>query len=96
MPHFYQFYEDYIKNENRFNIKRAVSQLKIPHLIIHGNGDTSVSIEEAKNIHRWNPESLLEIIADANHVFGASHPWNKDYLPDHLNHVINLCIGFLN
>lgn len=95
MPHFYQFYEDFIKNENRLNIKRAVSSLKIPHLIIHGDGDTSVFIDEAENLHKWNPNSQLTIIKDANHVFGASHPWDKNELPNHLQDAIKSSVSFL-
>lgn len=95
MPHYYQFYEDFIANEDRLTIKRAVSNLKIPHLIIHGNNDTSVLIDEAKNLHQWNPNSELKIIDGANHVFGASHPWKKDILPVHLDDVVKKCFEFL-
>jgi uncharacterized protein len=95
MPHYFQFFEDFIKNEERLTIKRAVSNLKVPHLIIHGNADASVSFEEATNLHKWNPNSKLEIIEGANHVFGASHPWNQDALPKHLQIVINKIIAFL-
>ena len=95
MPHYYQFYEDFIANENRLTIKRAVSNLKIPYLIIHGNADTSVFIEEAQNLHKWKPNSKLEIIDGANHVFGASHPWNSKEIPKYLDIVINKIIGFI-
>jgi pimeloyl-ACP methyl ester carboxylesterase len=95
MPHFYQFYEDFIANENRFNIQRAVSKLKIPHLIIHGNNDTSVFLTEAENLHAWNPQSQLEIIEGSNHVFGANHPWDHDFLPEHLIMAVNKVITFL-
>ncbi|MFG6685181.1 alpha/beta hydrolase family protein [Mariniflexile sp. HNIBRBA6329] len=95
MPHYYQFYEDFIANEERLTIKRAVSNLKIPHLIIHGNDDTSVLIDEAKNLHQWNPNSELKIIDGANHVFGASHPWEKEDLPIHLKAVVKKCLTFL-
>jgi len=95
MPHFYQFYEDFIANENRFNIQRAVSKLKIPHLIIHGNNDTSVFLTEAESLHAWNPQSQLEIIEGSNHVFGAQHPWDQDVLPEHLNTVIKKVIRYL-
>lgn len=96
MPHYYQFYEDFIANEERLTIKRAVSNLKIPYLIIHGSGDTSVLIEEANNLQNWNSNSQLEIIDGANHVFGASHPWEKEYLSEHLNETIDKIITFLN
>ena len=95
MPHFYQFYEDFIQNEERLTIKRAVSSLKTPYLIIHGSGDTSVLIDEAHNLHKWNSKSKLKIIDDANHVFGASHPWNKKSLPLHLTQSIQIVNEFL-
>ncbi|CAH8288038.1 prolyl oligopeptidase family protein [Mariniflexile fucanivorans] len=95
MPHFYQFYEDFKANEERLTIKRAVSNLKIPHLIIHGNDDTSVLLNEANQLHNWNSKSKLEIIDGANHVFGASHPWGKDDLPEHLKEVVSKVIVFL-
>lgn len=95
MPHYYQFHEDFVKNEERLTIKRAVTNLTMPHLIIHGNNDTSVLIEEAKNLHEWNSNSKLKLIDDANHVFGAQHPWNKDSLPKHLNQVIKITVDFL-
>lgn len=95
MPHYYQFYENFIAHENRLTIKRAVSNLKIPQLIIHGNDDTSVLMEEAKRLHEWNPKSELQIIDGANHVFGASHPWQKDALPKHLKTAINFIVSYL-
>lgn len=95
MPHYYQFYEDFMAHQDRLTIKRAVSNLKIPHLIIHGNADTSVSIDEAKKLHEWNPNSKLEIIEGTNHVFGASHPWKIDKLPEPLQKAINSIVTFL-
>ncbi|GAA3643900.1 alpha/beta hydrolase family protein [Flavivirga jejuensis] len=96
MPHFYQFYEDFVKNEARLTIKRAVSNLNVPHLIIHGNADTSVFMDEAEKLHNWNPNSKLEIIEGANHVFGASHPWDKKELTKHLKEAINAILLFLD
>ncbi|WP_369441144.1 alpha/beta hydrolase family protein [Algibacter lectus] len=95
MPHFYQFYEDFIKNEERLTIKRAVSNLKTPHLIIHGGSDTSVLIDEANQLHEWNPQSQLEIIPDANHVFNAKHPWDSYTLPKELQKVIDCSVSFI-
>ena len=95
MPHFYQFYEDFVANEERLTIKRGVSSLKIPYLIIHGDADTSVFIAEAEALHKWNPNGYLEIINGANHVFGAYHPWDKERIPKHLEEVIGKIIVFL-
>lgn len=88
MPHFYQFYEDFEKNEERLTIKRAVENLQIPHLIIHGDTDTSVSIEEAFNLHQWNPKSTLNIIKCADHVFNCKQPWMEKNMPPQLLEVI--------
>lgn len=95
MPHYYQFHEDFIKNEERLTIKRAVSNLKIPLLIIHGDDDTSVFIQEAENLHKWNLNSELKIIEGANHVFNAKHPWDKHKLPKALKEVISTCSAFI-
>lgn len=88
MPHYFQFFEDFKQNEDRLNIKRAASNLKIPHLILHGDSDTSVSIDEAHNLHNWNPNSELRIIKDADHVFNTKHPWEEKKLPQQLLQVI--------
>jgi len=95
MPHYFQFYEDFMANKNRLTIKRAVSNLKIPYLIIHGDNDTSVFIDEAKKLNQWYPKSQLEIIEGANHVFGAQHPWDKPTLPHHLKETITKIKDFL-
>ena len=57
MPHFYQFYLDFKKNEDRYNIKTAVENLKIPFLVIHGDNDNSVLPHEGNNLHSWNKNS---------------------------------------
>lgn len=95
MPHFYQFYEDFKANEERLTIKRAVGSLRVPLCIIHGSGDTSILINEAENLHKWSSQSELHIIDEADHVFGAKHPWETKELPAHLDDVITICKSFL-
>lgn len=95
LPHNFQFYLDYKENENRFSIKRAIMNLKIPQLIVHGSDDTTVSINEAKAMHTWNPKSELAIIADTDHVFNSSHPWNETSLPSQLKKAVETTIDFL-
>ena len=94
MPHFYQFYKDFKANEDRLHIESAVKRLNIPHLVIHGNNDTSVSIDEANELHHWNPNSQLEIIEGADHVFNTKHPWNSSELSNELEKVSQLIIRF--
>ncbi|OSY88880.1 alpha/beta hydrolase [Tenacibaculum holothuriorum] len=95
MPHFYQFYENFKENEVRLNIKRAVKELTIPHLIIHGDNDTSVLIREGELQHEWNPGSVFNVVKDANHVFNAKHPWKENTMPKELEETIKLCVTFV-
>lgn len=95
MPHFYQLYEDFKANEERLNIQKAVEKIEIPQLVIHGDKDTSVAVDEAHQIHSWNPNSILEIIENADHVFNVSHPWEKENVSKELKEVTTICIEFL-
>jgi len=95
MPHYIQFYNDFKANENRLTIKRAVQNLQIPQLIVHGNQDLSVSVNEALVLQKWNPKSKLVLIEGADHVFGANHPWASSQLPDEMQKVVDLTIDFL-
>lgn len=95
LPHNFQFYKDYKENENRFTIKRAVENLKKPLLILHGDEDPTVSLKEAQALHSWNTGSELAIIAGADHVFGAKHPWSESSLPKDLKKVVDKTIDFL-
>jgi|SRR5690554_5885660 len=95
LPHYFQFYEDFKANETRFTIKKAVENLKAPFLIVHGDEDSTVSLQEAKALHSWNTDSSLEIIPSGDHVFGAKHPWKKNVLPQELQKAVKITIDFL-
>ncbi|QNM84997.1 alpha/beta hydrolase [Polaribacter pectinis] len=95
MPHFYQFYINFKENEERLNIERSAKKITVPHLIIHGDNDTSIFVEEGRKIHAWNPKSRLEIIKNADHVFNVSHPWKKEKMSKELEEVTKICIEFL-
>ena len=95
MPHFYQFYENYIQNKERLDIKKATEQLAIPHLLIHGDSDTSVLIHEAENLKQWNPNADYQIIKKADHVFNVKHPWEQKCMSKEMEEVVDLCINFI-
>ena len=95
MPHYFQFYEDFVTNKKRFSIQTAVEKLTIPYLIIHGTNDEAVSVQEAKNLHTWNPNSELYLIDGAGHTFGGKHPWTENSLTFHLQKVLDKTITFL-
>ena len=95
MPHHYQFYEDFILNKERLNIKKAAKNIRIPQLIIHSLEDEAVKFSEAENLHIWNPKSELCKITNSNHVFGASHPWKENDLPIILHQITQKSITFI-
>lgn len=95
MPHYYQFYEDFKANKERLHIESAEKRLQIPHLIIHGDKDTSVNIDEAYALHQWNPNSYIQIIEGADHVFNIRHPWTKEAITEELSEVITHIINFM-
>ena len=95
LPHHWQFYKDFINNETRLTIKRAVENLNIPQLIVHGSEDPTVGLKEAEAIHQWNPKSKLSVIERGDHVFGARHPWLEEKLPLDLENAVNQSLHFI-
>ncbi len=95
MPHYIQFYQDYIDNESDLHIETATKKIKIPHLVIHGDGDLAVPFFHAENYCKWNPKSELANISNANHVFGAKQPWTEESFPKDFELVLEKSLNFL-
>lgn len=95
MPHYYQFYLNFKKNENRLNIKSAIQKLSKPQLIISGEEDTVVHPVEGENMYSWNSKSKWIVMDGMNHTLGSKHPWNEDVLPIYLKNAIQTSIDFI-
>lgn len=95
MPHYFQFYTNFKENEARLTIKNAVSNLKIPHLIIHGGKDTVVPPAEAENLHTWNPASTLLMLDEMDHPLGCKQPWLAETMPEYLKIAVEKTIEFI-
>ncbi len=95
MPMKYQFVRELIKHQDDLNIKNAIKELDIPQLIIHGSADSTVNFKAAHDLKEWNSNAQLEIINDAQHTFGGSHPWKKTYLPEHTLEAIRISSDFI-
>lgn len=95
MPHYIQFYNDYISNKERLDIEKAARKMVIPHLIIHSDSDDAVPFSHAENLHTWNPSSQLVKIQNSNHVFGGKHPWKEDILPKDFKEVLKETFSFI-
>ena len=95
MPHYFQFYETFKENEERLTIRKALLGMELPHLILHGDQDETVPLEEARALHSWSSNSELSILEGANHTFGSSQPWAEERLPAHLATTVRMTREFL-
>ena len=95
MPLFYQFYEDFLQNEEELTILKQAAKIKQPHLILHGDADETVLVKDAQAIHKASANSQLKLIREANHTLGASHPWESSLLPTHLREAVQCMMNFL-
>ena len=95
LPHHFQFYTNFKEHEERLTISRAVKELKIPHLVVHGSNDTSVPISDSGDLFDWSPFPELLLVESADHVYGTSHPWKKEDLPVEFQYVVDRTLAFL-
>jgi alpha-beta hydrolase superfamily lysophospholipase len=95
MPLSVELLNDVLTHEKDYDLNTAASSLNRPWLIVQGTEDPSVKTAVAENFHRLQNESKLLIIEGANHVFGASHPYNKTDLPEDLEFFVNTSIDFI-
>lgn len=95
MPHYIEFYENFMEHQAYLDIQTATEKITIPHLIIHGDGDVAVPIHHAQNLHQWNPKSELFVVPGANHVFGAKQPWTEPSFPKDFDLVLEKTFEFL-
>lgn len=96
MPLYYDIVTDFLENEEDYSIDNALEELDIPLLIVHGTADPTVEIREAHELRDWKPDSVLHIVTDGDHVFGGSHPYNKNELPPHAQEVYDVTSTFFN
>jgi len=80
LPLYYQLYQDYLNNEDAYNIPKRIATLTIPVLICQGTKDTAVTLDNALLLHKSLPSSALYTL-ETDHVFGRSHPCLTNELP---------------
>jgi len=94
MPLYYQIVEDYLKNEDRLNVKQAIVNMEKPFLAIHGTEDETLPIAMLHEIKSWNSEVKTIAMNGANHTFGSTHPYASDELPRDMKMAIDHIIQF--
>lgn len=95
MPLYFDLYLDFQAHQKAYDLCRAASSLRIPHLIVHGSKDPAVPVEAAHELQNCHPAAELAIIEGADHVFGGRHPWTKEDLPPHSQKLIERQVSFL-
>ena len=89
--------EDIEKNKtDLLNIEKAVNNLNKPLLIIHGEQDLSVKIEEGEQIYNWSNKDITEFykIKATGHTFDIVHPFEGSNPKFDL--VIDKTLNFFN
>jgi len=94
LPIYVQMYENYFANIDRLHIPSAVKHLSIPLLLIHGTNDEAVPLLSSLEMKEWQPNAELLVIENANHVFGAKHPWTEEELPNDYEQVVKATLDF--
>lgn len=95
LPQDYALYEDFKTHADVLNIEQTIRDFACPSFVIHGTKDEAVSIEEGQNLAEFTNTKLVSI-ENANHVFGASHPWTNAQMPKELEEVCKLSLDFIN
>ncbi len=93
MPHHFSQYLDFKTNEEKLDIEEVTKGIQKPLLLIHGDADKSVRMEEGKALAEWT-KTDLKIIENAAHTFGSSHPWLEDNLPEQMEQVCRITAQF--
>mgnify|MGYP001041479204 CR=1 FL=1 len=71
------YLDDLAAHGERYDVLRAVSELEVPLLVVHGGDDTSVPAREARALHAAARPGRAELLLlpETGHTFGAVHPW---------------------
>ena len=96
MPLNVSLLEDFETNKEQLNIIENAKRINVPWLIVQGDDDVNVPFAHAQKLANANPSSRLIKIEGANHVYGASHPYDKETLPEQLFKVCKKSVSFLN
>lgn len=82
--------------DTKLNIESAVRNLNKPLLIIHGEEDLAVPVNEGKLLFSWSDKSKTEFlpVAAAGHTFNIKHPFEGSN--PKFDTVLNSSLTFFN
>ena len=60
----------FFADTEQYNLPEIVANLRTPLLVVHGDQDEIIPVQEAYQAHRLNPEGItLSVVTDADHMF---------------------------
>lgn len=91
----YAYYEDIAGRGREFDLPRAAASLGIPHLMIHGERDAAVTVQEMRELFPDGPPRRVRvvIIPGCSHTFGVRHPMERPTRP--LERAVGLTVDWL-
>ncbi|MEZ7504300.1 alpha/beta hydrolase family protein [Flavobacterium sp. Arc2] len=81
-------------NKEKYSLINAGQSLQIPYLIIQGTDDQAVKMEEFNLLKKHFSKAKSHVIAEANHVFGGSHPCLGSDLPEQTKELVSVTKAF--
>jgi pimeloyl-ACP methyl ester carboxylesterase len=93
MPIYYQLVENTQKIKDRLAIYNLLKSDKRKLLFIQGGKDEAIPVTEV-NLVKNLSNCTVSIMEEANHVFGASHPYASTSLPDDLHNALGQMVKF--
>lgn len=92
----YTLIEDLDKNKERLDIQKAISEITVPVMIIHGAQDITVDYSNAEDLYSRSDKekTKLFLIENTGHTFGAVQPFEGTTKA--LEEVLTLTEDFLS
>ena len=75
LPLYPDILDDIERNADALDIPAAAARIKVPWLIVHGLGDETVPVAEARALAAAAPSAELLLVERTGHTFGAEHPF---------------------
>jgi pimeloyl-ACP methyl ester carboxylesterase len=69
--------DDYETNRERLDVGAAAARVQAPWLILHGEKDLTVDVEEARALARVARKGRIAVIEGAGHTYEVAHPFTQ-------------------
>jgi pimeloyl-ACP methyl ester carboxylesterase len=92
----YQFYLDFLQNQDDFRLNKNIQKFDGPILLCHGLNDPAIPHSASENIQSYRPTNTeLYLIPDCDHVFNMKHPYEKQSLDFTAADLVHKTINFI-